>query len=130
MTSIAKYCSILSLECTSQWRNRFQWAQGVTFFLVSVLFFPLAIGSSRDTLPNIGPGYIWMMAMFAGLFSVDAFYKIDRNSGFLDKCLTIPSSLYYYTYAKVMAHWLLNGLPLVIAVPIIGHFYYIDKIGS
>lgn len=123
MTFLSKYYSILFLECTSLWRSKLQGMQGFIFFLVSILFFPLAIGSNPELLRNVGPGYIWMMAMFASLLSVDSLFNSDNTSGFLEKCLTAPNSLFYYCYSKTLAHWLLNGLPLVIIAPVLGIFY-------
>ena len=122
---LTKFCSILRLEILSHWRGQLFGLSGLLFFLVSVVFFPLAIGSNPELLQSIGPGYIWMMAMFASLITVDSIFKTDQQFGFLDKCLSQSHILFYYGYSKIIVHWLSSGLPLVCITMLLGIFYYL-----
>ncbi len=125
MSAIIQYYTMLRLEFLSIWRGQLYTVQSLIFFMISILIFPLAVGSNLKLLTDIAPGYIWMMAIFASLLALEGIFKLDYQSGFLEKCLTSPDSLLYYCYSKVIAHWILHGLPLVVAAPILGSFYHL-----
>ena len=88
--------------------------QPALFFIVTVSLFPLAIGPDPEFLRQIVPGVIWVTALLATLLAVDGVFKSEYDDGTLDLLVLSPYPLAMMALAKVIAHWLLTGLPIVI----------------
>jgi heme exporter protein B len=53
-------------------------------------------------------------------------FKQDYEDGSLDQLMLSPNPLVILVLAKVAAHWLLTGLPLVIIAPLLGVFMALE----
>lgn len=89
------------------------------FFIIVVSLFPLAITPKLSVLSQIGPGIIWVAALLATLLSLDKLFKSDLEEGLLEQFALSPQSLSLLSLAKVMAHWMVTGLPLVVISPLL-----------
>ncbi len=103
-------------------RNRHELANPLIFFVLVVSLFPLAVMPTPDVLQAMAPGVIWVSALLAVLLSLDRLFKQDYDDGSLDQLMLSPNPLVILVFAKVFAHWLLTGLPLVIIAPLLGMF--------
>ncbi len=92
----------------------------LVFFLLGVLLFPFGVGPEPGILARIGAGVIWVMALLAALLSLDRLFHSDCEDGSLDLLVLLPLPLELVALAKVVAHWLVTGLPLAVAAPILG----------
>jgi heme exporter protein B len=92
----------------------------VVFFLVAVSLFPLGVGPEPQTLRQIAPGIVWVCALLATMLSVNTLYAGDMADGSLEQMLRAPASAVAVALAKATAHWLVAGLPLIVAAPVIG----------
>ena len=90
------------------------------FFLIAVSLFPLGVGPQPDTLRLIGPGVIWVAALLAAMLSLGRMFSDDYQDGTLEHLLLLPHPLSVMVLSKILAHWLLSGLPLVIFSPLLG----------
>ena len=90
------------------------------FFLAVVAVIPFAVGPDLPLLSRIGPAILWIAALLASLLGLDRLFALDRADGSLDLLAGAPTSLPLLVLAKIAAHWLATGLPLVIAVPVAG----------
>jgi heme exporter protein B len=90
----------------------------VGFFVLVVMLFPFAVGPDKTTLATLAPAVIWVAALLATLLSLDRLFQADFEDGSLDILALSPQPLFMTVLAKVIAHWLLTGLPLVLAVPV------------
>lgn len=93
----------------------------LAFFVLVLVFFPLAIGADPETLKLVAPGAVWVAAALASLVSLDRLFADDWRDGSLEQQLLQPSPLELSSLVKVLAHWLALGLPLVILAPILGY---------
>jgi heme exporter protein B len=93
---------------------------GVLFFLTVVTLMPFAIGPDLALLRRIGPAILWIGALLASLLALDRLFAADYEDGSLDLILMGASPLELTIAVKGLAHWLTTGLPLVIAVPVLG----------
>ena len=93
---------------------------GVLFFLTVVTLMPFAIGPDLALLRRIGPAILWLGALLASLLALDRLFAADHDDGSLDLILMGSAPLELTIAAKALAHWLTTGLPLVIAVPVLG----------
>ncbi|MDF2867829.1 MAG: heme exporter protein CcmB [Gammaproteobacteria bacterium] len=88
------------------------------FFILVCSLFPLAMTPEATTLIAIGPGIIWVAALLATLLSLNRLFRVDYLDGSLEQLLLSPHPLSGLVLAKIIAHWLLTGLPLVIIAPV------------
>jgi heme exporter protein B len=91
----------------------------VLFFVVAVSLFPFGIGPEAGILARIAPGVVWVMALLAALLSLDRLFLADYEDGALELIVLAPGSLVLAVLAKTVAHWLVSGLPLVLAAPVL-----------
>jgi len=99
---------------------------GVLFFLIVVTLTPFAIGPDLALLARIGPAILWLGALLASLLALDRLFASDHDDGSLDLVLMGRMPLELAVAVKALAHWLTTGLPLVIAVPVLGLFLNLD----
>jgi heme exporter protein B len=92
---------------------------GLAFFLLVALLVPLGVGPEGGTLARIAPGILWVGAALACLLSLDRLYALDFEDGSLDLLATAPLPLEGVVAVKSMAHWLVTGLPLTLASPVL-----------
>lgn len=92
----------------------------LAFFTVAVSLFPLGVGPEPQTLRQIAPGVVWVCALLAAMLSVTQLYAGDHADGSLEQMLLSGASAAWIAAAKALAHWLLTGLPLVVAAPLFG----------
>lgn len=97
-----------------------QWLNPLMFFVIVVSLFPLGIGASPDRLAQVAPGVLWVSALLAMLLSLDSLFEQDRADGVLDQLVLGHIPLSVVVLAKVLAHWLLSGLPLLLLSPLLG----------
>ena len=93
---------------------------GVLFFLTVVTLMPFAIGPDLALLRRIGPAILWIGALLASLLALDRLFAADYEDGSLDLILMGACPLEFTVAVKGLAHWLTTGLPLVVAVPVLG----------
>lgn len=103
-------------------RTRGELVNPLIFFVLVVTLFPLAVTPGSALLQTMAPGVIWVSALLAVLLSLDRLFKQDYEDGSLDQLMLSPNPLVVLVLAKVCAHWLLTGLPLVLIAPLLGVF--------
>jgi heme exporter protein B len=91
----------------------------VLFFLVAGALFPFAIGPEPERLSHLAGGIALTVAALAALLSLDRLYQTDFEDGALDQLALSPLPLELLALAKALAHWLLTGLPLLLAAPVL-----------
>ena len=119
---LAAYYHLLVRDLRLALRSRHELANPLIFFVLVVSLFPLAVTPTDDALRAMAPGVIWVSALLAVLLSLDRLFKQDYEDGSLDQLMLSPNPLVILVLAKVTAHWLLTGLPLVIISPLLGLF--------
>lgn len=93
---------------------------GLAFFLLVAVLVPLGVGPEAATLAKIAPGILWVGALLACLLSLDRIFALDFEDGSLDLLATSPIPLEGVVAVKAFAHWLVTGLPLTLAAPVLG----------
>jgi heme exporter protein B len=111
---------VLMHELKALKRRAREYLQTLLFFILIVVIFPLGIGSDSAVLQALAPGIVWVAALLACLLSLDVLFAADFATGFVDKLLLSRQSLTLLLLAKITAHWLVTGLPLVVIAPLLG----------
>ncbi len=90
------------------------------FFVIVVSLFPLGVGPEAETLRTIAPGVVWVAALLASMLALGHLFDSDFRDGTLEQMLLTPQPLSLLVLGKVMAHWVVTGLPLVLVAPLLG----------
>jgi heme exporter protein B len=95
-------------------------AIGVIFFLILVIVVPFAVGPDLTILARLAPAILWIAALLASLLGMDRLFQADEEDGSLDLLLMSRVPLELVVGVKCIAHWMVTGLPLVVAAPVFG----------
>jgi heme exporter protein B len=90
------------------------------FFALIATLVPFGVGTEQLLLGRIAGGVLWVSAALASLLSLDRLFQADYEDGSLDVLALSPLSLELAATAKILAHWLTTGLPLVLLSPLLG----------
>ena len=112
---MTRFRAILGRELRLSLRHGADTLAAVLFFLLAASLFPLAIGPAPETLGRIAPGVIWVCALLAALLPLDRLFGADWEDGSLDQLLLCGLPAAAIAAAKALAHWLVTGLPLLLA---------------
>ena len=113
------FAILLRRDLTLAYRRRSEMINPLLFFVLVTAMFPLGIGADPALLRDIGPGIIWVAALLASLLSLETVFRSDFDDGSLEQLLLSPHPLSILMIAKVLAHWLVTGLPLLIVAPLL-----------
>ena len=89
------------------------------FFIIVITLFPLGVGPEPNLLARIAPGIVWVAALLAALLSMERLFRDDFVDGSLEQMLLMPTPLPILAFAKMLAHWMLTGLPLLLISPLL-----------
>lgn len=92
----------------------------LVFFILVVSLFPLGVGPEMDMLRKMAPGVLWVAALLASMLSLGRLFSADYLDGTLEQMMLTPQSLSVLVLGKMIAHWLVSGLPLVLMAPVLG----------
>ena len=119
-TLIAGCRAVVARDLLIALRHRSDVLTTFFFFVIVVSLFPLGVGPEPDTLREIAPGVVWVAALLAAMLSMARMFGTDYADGTLEQLVLTPQPLVVLVMAKVAAHWLTTGLPLVLIAPALG----------
>lgn len=128
-TTARAFVGVLQRELRLSIRRRNDWLNPPLFFILVVTLFPLGVGPGPQTLALIAPGVIWVAALLATLLSLERLFRDDFDDGSLEQLLLSPHPLPLLVLAKLLAHWLVTGLPLVLISPLLGVLLHLPTAG-
>lgn len=105
-----------------------RWTDGsnaALFFVLVVSLFPLALSPKAEVLRMIAPGVLWIAALLSTLLSLHLLFRADLEDGTLEQLILQPYPLGWLLLAKVLAHWLVTGIPVVVMAPILAITYHL-----
>jgi len=128
---MAGFRTILRRELRLALRRKGDVLNVLVFFVVVASLFPLGVGAEPNQLRAMAAGVTWIAALLAAVLSLPRLFAADHADGTLEQMLVSPQPLVVVVLAKTAAHWLLTGLPLALAAPLIGLQYDlpIDALG-
>lgn len=102
-------------------------ATPLVFFAIIVSLFPLGVGPEPAVLRTLAPGVLWVAALLATMLSLNRLFAADHADGTLEQLALSPHPLGTLAAAKVLAHWLTTGLPLVLLSPLLAIQLYLPN---
>lgn len=112
--------ALLRRDLLLSYRARGDVVNPLIFFALIIVLFPLATSPEPGVLRLLAPGIIWVAALLATLLSLDQLFQSDYDDGSLEQLILSPHPLALLALSKIIAHWLVTGLPLVIIGPVLG----------
>lgn len=101
-------------------RHKTEILTALFFFVIVVNLLPLGIGPDADLLRKIAPGALWIGALLATLLGLQRLFAPDHADGTLEQMALSPHSFTLLVAGKIVAHWLVSGLPVVLIAPVLG----------
>ncbi len=114
------FAGYLRRDLLLAYRRRGEVASPLIFFVLVSTLIPLGISPDAARLAELAPGIIWVMALLATLLSTETLFASDYQDGSLEQLLISPQLLALPVLGKILAHWLVTGLPLTLVSPLIG----------
>jgi len=116
---LTAFWAILRRDLLLAFRHRGELANPLLFFLMIVSLYPLGISPEPDLLRTIAPGAVWIAALLSALFSMENLFRSDFQDGTLEQITLSPQPLPLLLGAKILAHWLVSGLPMILMAPVL-----------
>ncbi|MFT6270664.1 MAG: heme exporter protein B [Alphaproteobacteria bacterium] len=104
------------------YRQRAELMQPLMFFIMVITLFPLAIGPNPQTLQLVSGAVVWVAAILSLLMGLDRLFRDDYADGSLEQMIISPTPLYMVVLVKVITHWLVNIVPLLLISPLLALF--------
>lgn len=128
-TLATAFLALLKRDLLLAYRHRNELLNPLFFFVLVVMLFPLGTTPDKNLLMTMAPGVIWVAALLASMLALDTLFRADYDDGTLEQLLISPHPLSVLVLAKILAHWLVTGLPLIILAPLLGVFMYLPDTG-
>lgn len=116
----AALMALIRRDLRLAYRRRGEILTPLMFFVMVTALFPLGLNPQPELLRTLAPGIIWVAALLAGLVGLESLFKSDYEDGSLELMALSPVSLELVALLRVLTHWLVTGLPLVILAPLMG----------
>lgn len=100
-------------------RQRSDLLNPLIFLLIVVSLFPLGVGPGPDILSRIAPGVIWVSALLSSMLGLERLFRDDFRDGALEQMLMLPVAVEISVLAKIVVHWLLTALPVLLITPLL-----------
>jgi heme exporter protein B len=95
-----------------------EWLQPLAFFAIVTMLFPLALDPEASRLRSLAPAALWVGLLLASLLALEFLYREDARDGTLEQFALSGQPFAVLLLGKTVTHWLLTGLPLVLAGPL------------
>jgi heme exporter protein B len=110
---------VIQRDLLLAFRRRADIVTTLFFFVIVVSLFPLGVGADRDLLRTLAPGILWVSALLASMLALGRLFALDFADGTLEQMLLSSEPISIIVIGKVIAHWLVSGLPLVLLAPVL-----------
>ncbi len=121
------FLSVLRRDLLLAFRHRQDLLNPLLFFIITCSLFPLGVSPEQAFLGQSAAGILWVAALLATLLSLDMLFRADFEDGALEQLLLAPQPLFLLVLAKIIAHWLVTGLPLVLLSPLLALMLFLPS---
>ena len=123
------FWAVLKRDLLLAYRRKSDLFNPLIFFLMVATLFPLGVSPEPTFLAEVAPGVVWVAALLSTLLSMDSLFRSDFEDGTLEQTLLSPQPLFIVVLAKVLAHWMMSGLPLTLLAPLLGVMLFLPAEG-
>ncbi len=123
---LAAFSSVVRRDLLIAARRKSEVLTALFFFVIVTSLFPLGIGPEATLLKKIAPGILWVAALLATMLGLARMFAPDHADGTLEQMALAPTPFGLLVAGKIVAHWLVSGLPLVLLAPVLGLQFDLD----
>lgn len=116
---------ILLRDLRLAFRRWSEMATPLIFFVIIASLFPLAASPDEAQLRSTGAAVIWMSALLSSLLALDGLFRADSEDGSMEQLILGPAPLGLVVLAKIVAHWAVSGVPLLVLAPLAALSFYL-----
>jgi heme exporter protein B len=98
----------------------------VLFFVITGAIVPFAVGPDQALLSRLAPGIVWIAAFLSMLLGLDRLFRPDFEDGSLLLLRLADLPFAGVVATKLIAHWLVTALPLILASPVLAVLLAMD----
>ena len=122
---MASFLLILRRDFRLAFRRWSELATPLMFFVIVASLFPLAASPDASQLRDAGSAVLWMSALLSSLLALDGLFRSDAEDGSMEQLILSPTPLGLIVLAKILAHWVVSGVPLLLLAPLIALSFYL-----
>lgn len=122
---MAVFTSMFARDLKLAMRRWSEFATPLIFFVIISSLFPFALSPEVAVLRSAGTGVLWIAALLSSLLALDGLFRTDMDDGSMEQLILSPASLGLLVFAKICAHWVVSGLPLIAIAPVLALSFYL-----
>ncbi len=123
-------CGVFFRQCRREWwlckRQPRLMIHAFLFFVMMLVFFPLTLPPSSTLLREVGPGLLWVAALFAVLLSSEGLFQRAYEEGLIDQAFVSGEPMVIMVLATLLTQWVIMMLPMVLFFPLMSILYRFD----
>lgn len=119
--------TIIRRDLLVAFRRRAELMNPILFYVIVVTLFPLGVSPDQEFLSKLAPGVVWVTALLAALISMESIFRQDFDDGSVEQLFLSHHPPTLLILGKVIAHWLITGLPMLVIVPLMALLLYIPQ---
>ena len=119
---------LLKIEWLHIVRQPQQWLYPLIFFVMLVCLFPIALAWEPQFLEKYMPYCLWIAILLTSVLSIENLFHRDKEEGYLEQLCLLETSLLSYVVIKLIVHWAMIALPIVLLTPVMGGLFHFSKV--
>lgn len=114
------FLGVLFRDLKLVWLRRTEPLLTLAFFVLTGVLFAVGTGADTEQLRMLAPGIIWVTTLLAVFLSIHHVFALDYADGTLEQMLLSPEPTSLLVLAKILAHWIATGFPVILVSPVLG----------
>ena len=112
--------NILSKEFLLASRSGYEIFLPIVYLLIIMMFFNISISYvEKDIMLELLPLMTWISCLLICILNLENIFKEDYDDGTLEMFLMKKEGIELDIMIKILSHWLLSNLPIVIVAPLV-----------
>ena len=122
-----KILNIITKEFLLASRSGYEIFMPIVYFLIIIIFFNISTSYVEKVIMlELLPLMIWISCLLICILNLETIFKEDYDDGTLEMFLIKDDQIELGILIKILSHWLLSNLPIVIVAPLIAMVLGLD----
>ena len=122
-----KISNIITKEFLLASRSGYEIFMPIVYFLIIIIFFNISTSYVEKVIMlELLPLMIWISCLLICILNLETIFKEDYDDGTLEMFLIKDDQIELGILIKILSHWLLSNLPIVIVAPLIAMVLGLD----
>ena len=99
----------------------------IMYLFIIMIFFNISISyAEKNIITELLPLMVWVSCLLICVLNLETIFKEDYDDGTLDTFIINNRHMEKDIIAKIISHWILSNLPIVIIAPLLTMFLGLD----